>query len=285
MSSLAQGLLILQITNTQFIKNKAVGGGGKVGHMICIQSNPQHVRVTFFDIGATWTTCTGCTVADNFAELKTASTIMAATTGSYFIDTDITLTDALKLASDLTITGAKITSNALDMPIITAASSKRHMITWTNILHLSNLKFISGSMANAEGGSIYVSSGGTLIATNVIWQSNSVTGTGCGGAIFFQPNTGSSTLTNTIFKSNTATLAGGGAICSKSSRRRRRRLQSPFRRRRRLLSTVTITIVDSTFEENVVDANGGAINFVGITGTLSVTKTSFIKNKDNKSTC
>lgn len=116
---------------------------------------------------------------------------------------------------------------------------------------LNHATFLNNSAVN-QGGAVYcyVGTGGTLTVTNSYFEGNS---TKRGGAIY---NDGcAATISNSTFKSNTASQTGGGVHHDNSA---------------------TLTITDSIFQSNSGFDGGGFYNAIGATATL--TNVDFLSN-------
>ncbi|HNC09771.1 MAG TPA: choice-of-anchor Q domain-containing protein [Anaerolineales bacterium] len=116
---------------------------------------------------------------------------------------------------------------------------------------LNNAKFLNNKATN-QGGAVYcyVGTGGTLTVTNSYFEGNS---SKRGGAIFNDGCTAN--ISNTTFKTNTATETGGGVHHDNSA---------------------TMTMTDTIFNGNTGFDGGGFYNASGTTSTL--TNVDFLSN-------
>ena len=120
---------------------------------------------------------------------------------------DITFTTECPVSvADITITGRSASSKT----IFTAKASSRHYaINAAKTLSLTYIELKGGDKRAGDGGSIAITAGGTFICNHCAFTSNSAR---TGGAIFSNHVSATITLTDVLFSSNTATIAGG-AMC------------------------------------------------------------------------
>ncbi len=133
-------------------------------------------------------------------------------------------------------------------------------------LTLKNVTLRDAKLDNNSGGSVRISSGGSLSADTVSFMSNVAFIRG--GAIYMDSGS-SATIENSVFAENASADGGGGAIYAEGNN--------------------SLTIHNTEFTENLAGnysvgggtESGGAIRIVGSASTLAVRDSSFVNNSSH----
>ncbi|MEP3479784.1 MAG: cadherin domain-containing protein [Fuerstiella sp.] len=150
------------------------------------------------------------------------------------------------ISNDVIIRGAGI-----GLTVIDAAGVNRVFDVNSSIVTFADLT-ITGGDGSQSGGGIDVDSGAHVTVEDVLFDGNSATGSGKGGAI---NNEGTLTVLNSQLTNNTTSNGDGGAIANSG----------------------VLTVDGSTFEGNVSADDGGAITNE-ISGTAVITNSLFVGN-------
>jgi len=208
-----------------------------------------------------------------------ADTIILTSGSTYTLTLIAGGTGDLDVTSDITIQASDAALVIID-PDTAAGFNERVLdVTNTGMLTLDTIRITSASQGVGMGGAI-LNQGGAVTIRNSMIDNNEVTAAFDGGAYY--QNGGSLTVIDSTFYNNSATDDDGGALYQTGSGTITISDSTFYGNRANVGGAIrtaggTVMITNSTLNENVASAVGGAI-YTSNSTTMTITNSTFYRN-------